>query len=190
MADSGRFVKELTGAHTTLIKFTLNLLIAQNMNTEEFFDQYGAKLEIGQTVEVVNSGGYLKTETYTGVILNMSWLNVLITDDEAKDGVRGISMPFEKKDGKFLAYKDRSDNYEKRTPYTITILNNAKPNYAGTFIKSAGVGQSGIFEVTDKHATALASYHKRKIRTERLTMIGGSSEKPTMTTGTKITITQ
>lgn len=67
------------------------------MNTEEFFDQYGVKLEVGQTVEVVNSGGYLRTTTHVGIILNMSWLNVLITDDEEKDGLRCISMPFEKR---------------------------------------------------------------------------------------------
>lgn len=40
----------------------------------------------------------------------------------------------------------------------------------------------------DKDITALASYYKRKVFTERLVVIGGSKDKPKASTLTKVTI--
>ena len=40
----------------------------------------------------------------------------------------------------------------------------------------------------DKDITALASYYGRSISTERLIVIGGSKDKPSVTTLTKVTL--
>jgi hypothetical protein len=40
----------------------------------------------------------------------------------------------------------------------------------------------------DRHLTAIATHHKRMIRTERLIVITGNKEKPICSTLTKITL--
>jgi len=40
----------------------------------------------------------------------------------------------------------------------------------------------------DQHLTAISTYYKRKITTERLALVGGSKEDPTIKTITKVTL--
>jgi len=55
-------------------------------------------------------------------------------------------------------------------------------------IGNGEVGDIFYSHKIDRHLTAIATHHKRKIQTERLLLIGGTMEEPTTGTVTKITL--
>lgn len=56
------------------------------------------------------------------------------------------------------------------------------------FIQNAKQGESFYTQLADKNLTAMASYHGRKIKTERLIIVSTAKAEPKASRITKITI--